>query len=95
MPRGGSRRHTEMRAEEKTRWRAVNAPCSLCGQATIDWDAPANTPDALEVDHTQPVKTHPHLEFESSNRKPSHHRCNRAKGAGAAAPGIGTTSEAW
>lgn len=47
MRRGGSRRHTEMRAEEKARWRILNAACSICGQQTIAWDAEANTPDAL------------------------------------------------
>lgn len=95
MRRGGSRRHTEMRTEEKARWRTINAACSICGQQTIDWDAEANTPDALEVDHTLPVKTHPHLEFDPSNRHPSHSRCNRGKGAGSSQPGIGLTSEAW
>lgn len=95
MPRGNTRRHAEMRAEEKARWSAVNAPCSLCGQATINWDAPANEPDAFEVEHTRPVKTHPELEFDPTNRMPSHHKCNRSKGAGAIRPGIGMTSEAW
>lgn len=84
-----------MRAEEKTRWRAVNAPCSICGQATIDYDAPLGDPDALEVDHVLPVKTHPQLEYDPTNRRPAHARCNRSKGAGQTRPPIGTTSEEW
>ncbi|MBP1241729.1 hypothetical protein ABID92_000443 [Frigoribacterium sp. PvP120] len=95
MPRVAGRRHREMRDEEKSRWSQENRPCCICGMATIDWDAPANEPDAFELEHVLPVKTHPELEFEPSNRKPSHHRCNRAKGAGPIMPTIGTTSETW
>jgi hypothetical protein len=83
-----------MRAEEKARWRAAGAPCWIDGQA-IDYDAPSGDPNAFEVDHVLPVKTHPELEFEPSNRRPAHARCNRSKGAGQTRPPIGTTSEAW
>ena len=95
MARGGNSRHRQMREEERGRWKASNAACHICGQDTIDWDAEANTPDAFELDHVLSVKAHPELEFEPSNRKPSHHRCNRNKGAGALRPGLGITSEAW
>ena len=95
MPRVGGRRHHEMREAEKQQWSAENRPCCICGMATIGWDAEANTPDALEVEHRLPVSTHPELEFEPSNRLPSHMRCNRNKGAGRSALTIGTTSEAW
>jgi 5-methylcytosine-specific restriction endonuclease McrA len=95
MSRGGNARHRDMRADELDRWSRINAPCGICGMADIDWTAPANTPDAFEVDHKLPVITYPHLEFEPTNRQPSHHRCNRNKGSGKSRVGIGITSEPW
>lgn len=95
MARGNNSRHAAMRVEEKARWQPINAPCILCGQATIDWDGEQGKPNSFEVEHTMPVVKYPELEFEPSNRKPSHVRCNRNKGTGTARPGIGLTSEAW
>lgn len=97
MARASSHRHTQMREDEKARWSAQNAACHICGEATIDWDAPADakTDDSFEVDHDKSVKRYPHLEFEPTNRFPSHRRCNRHKSEGASRPGIGITSEAW
>ncbi|MCJ1687774.1 hypothetical protein [Rathayibacter sp. VKM Ac-2927] len=95
MARTHGRRATEFRAEHKTRWKAQNAACAICGQQHIDYDAPANTPDALELDHRLPVITHPHLEFDPGNVQPTAHRCNRGKGDGPAVASIGETSEAW
>lgn len=90
-----SKQYQQMRAELKTIWKARNEPCWICGQATIDWDGPANAQDSFELEHPKPRKHFPHLALDRANAKASHGRCNRSKGAGDARPGIGTTSEAW
>jgi len=83
-----------LRREMRDLWRSINAPCWLCQQA-IDYDAEANTPDALELDHVKPRKTHPWLLLDRGNCRPSHHRCNRVKGAGGAPVSIGEPTEDW
>jgi 5-methylcytosine-specific restriction endonuclease McrA len=75
--------------------KAGNAPCGICGQRTIDYDAPANTPDAFEADHKISRRRRPDLALEPSNLQASHHRCNRNKGAGDASPELGEVSEDW
>jgi len=69
-------------------------PCALCGQA-INYDAPTRHPDSFTVDHKLPRSTHPELAEDPGNLQAAHHRCNASKGAGAAKPGLGSTSEAW
>lgn len=39
------------------------------------------TLDSFELDHYQPVSTHPHLVYDPTNARPSHKKCNRARGA--------------
>lgn len=89
-----------MRATLKTEWQARNTPCGICGQATIQYDAPPNQPDSFELDHT--ISRHKlkalgrtDLLLDPNNATPSHHRCNRAKQAGNAPPPTGETSEDW
>ncbi|KAA9133742.1 HNH endonuclease [Microbacterium caowuchunii] len=86
--------YQKLSRELKAEWRAINAPCWLCGQA-IDYDAPFNDPNSCEPDHVKPRKTHPHLALDRNNIRPSHCRCNRSRGAGAPAPGLGEPSEEW
>jgi hypothetical protein len=74
---------------------SVNAPCAICGQATIDWAAERHDPDAFELDHIQPVSTHPQMQFDAANVQPTHSRCNRHRGPGRIVATIGQTSEAW
>lgn len=93
--RNRGREARQFRAEMKAIWQAINQACAECGQATIDWDGPANAPDSFELDHRHPIATHPELEFDPTNVRPTHSRCNRSKGAGKMHAGIGTTSEAW
>ena len=83
-----------LRAEVAAHYQAQNAPCWLCGQP-IDYAAPANDPDALEIDHVKSRKRFPHLALDRNNLRPSHHRCNRGKGAGEAQIAMGDTSEDW
>lgn len=90
-----SPQYRAMRARLKDSWQARNEPCWICGQATIDWDGPANAQDSFELEHVKSRKHYPHLTLDPSNARPAHGRCNRSKGAGDARPGIGTTSEAW
>ena len=86
--------YQQLRAELRALWTQVNAACWLCGQA-IDYTAPANTPNALELDHVKPRKSHPELALERSNCRPSHHRCNRGRGVSNPLPPLGSTSEHW
>lgn len=90
-----SRKSNTFRRELRAEWASVNAPCAICGQATIDWSAPRHDPDALEIDHILAVSTHPHLQFDRANVQPTHSRCNRHKGAGRIVAGVGITSEVW
>lgn len=102
MPNGviQSRQYRELRAELKAGWKAANTACTSCGQATIDWDAPANDPDAFEMDHRISRKKakamgRPELDLDPRNMQPMHHRCNRSKGSGDVRPGVGETTEEW
>ena len=90
----GQKAH-EFRRGMRKLWEAVNAPCAICGQQTIDYLAEAHLPDALELDHIYPVATHPHLEFDPGNVRPTHSRCNRHRGMGRDVAPVGVTSERW
>jgi 5-methylcytosine-specific restriction endonuclease McrA len=89
------------REERRLAWRAVNAPCALCGQDDIDYDGPPfnrndpATAKSCEMDHKISRKRAPHLALEPSNAQPSHALCNRNKGSGDARAGIGVRSEEW
>ena len=64
----------------RERWKAIGAPCSLCGKP-IDYALPAGHPMAFEVDEIVPVsKGGDPLDFE--NTQPTHRVCNQRKGNG-------------
>lgn len=95
-----SRAYQTFRAEQKAMWQAVNAPCALCGQRTINYRGKANEPDSFEMDHIVSRKKaiaskQYWLIMSPSNVQPSHHRCNRAKQAGDGSPALGEVSEDW
>lgn len=96
-----SRRYQEFRADRKADWQAVNAACAICGQRTIDWEGEANASDSFELHHTPVSRKRalamgmPELLVDPTNAQPSHSRCNRALGAGDAAPGLGEMSETY
>jgi 5-methylcytosine-specific restriction endonuclease McrA len=69
-------------------------PCWLCGQP-IDYELPHTHPMHYQYDHAFPRSTHPELEFDPSNGRPSHARCNKSRGNGPPNPGVGETSEPW
>lgn len=65
----------------RARWRAIGAPCALCGHA-IDYTLPAGHPMSFEVDEIVPVsKGGDPLDF--ANTQPAHRMCNQRKGNGA------------
>jgi 5-methylcytosine-specific restriction endonuclease McrA len=93
-----SRAWRQLRLTLKQIWQPRNSPCALCGQATIDWDAPANDADSFEPDHRISRKRalamgKPELLLDPNNCQPAHMRCNRAKGAGDGPMVLGETSE--
>lgn len=64
----------------RERWRAIGAPCALCGKA-IDYSLPAGHPMSFEVDEVVPVsRGGDPLDF--SNTQPAHRICNQRKGNG-------------
>lgn len=89
-----TRAYREMRAELSGWWRSINAPCWTCGQA-VDYAAPANDPEGLDLDHVKPRSTHPHLALDRNNCRPAHVRCNRSRGNRDPRPALGGVTEDW
>lgn len=75
-----------LRNRYKADCQRINAKCYWCclrgdsEMAQIDYYAMANSSYSFELDHLNPIETHPDLAFEPSNWVPSHSRCNRSKG---------------
>jgi 5-methylcytosine-specific restriction endonuclease McrA len=95
-----SARYKEFRREMKFNWQLTNAPCGICGQRTIRYNASKDDPDSFELDHKISRKRakalgRPELDFLPSNVQPSHRRCNRNKSAGDATPALGDLDERW
>ena len=93
-----SREYRELRDTMKQIWQPINAPCGICGQATIDWDGIKNEPDSFELDHRisrKRAKAMGRLDLllDPNNAQPSHCRCNRSKQHGEGPISIGETSE--
>lgn len=64
----------------RERWKAIGAPCSLCGKP-IDYALPAGHPMSFEVDEIVPVsRGGDPLDFD--NTQPTHRVCNQRKGDG-------------
>ena len=92
--------YQRFRADCKRQWQAINAPCAICGQATIDWEAPANDRNAFELDHKISRKrmkamNRPDLLIDPTNCRPAHSRCNRSRQAKDDPPTMGEMSEDW
>jgi 5-methylcytosine-specific restriction endonuclease McrA len=69
--------------------------CCLCG-LPIDYDIEdPNDPGAFTVEHRLSRELYPWLAEDPANLDAAHKRCNSRKGAGQAAPGLGSTSTAW
>lgn len=84
------------RSIDKGRWSATRAAailrdghrCVKCGST-----------EKLEVDHIEPLHTHPHLAYEVSNTQTLCHRCHAAKTKaqreGVLAPPPATVNQWW
>lgn len=83
-----------LRADAAHTFLALNLPCWLCAQP-IDYTAPPNDPESLDVDHAKPRSTHPHLALDRNNLRPAHARCNRSRGNRAVRAQLGAVTEDW
>ncbi|QOC24828.1 hypothetical protein IC744_16325 [Microbacterium hominis] len=93
-----TRRFVKDRAEFRARCAEVNAPCWICGERHIDYDAPSDdytNGDRFELDHYYPVSTHPQLQHDPANFRASTHDCNNERSNGPPRPGLGVLSQAW
>lgn len=97
MGRKNTRRAHKQRAEFRAQCEAEHAPCWMC-QLPIDyaaaWDDFTND-DRFQEDHFFPVSTHPELEDDPDNKRPSHAGCNRERGNGSPPASIGIPSREW
>ncbi|WP_228407116.1 hypothetical protein [Leucobacter muris] len=93
-----TRRFIELRARFRAECAAEQAACWICGQDHIDYEAPFDdweNDDRFELDHFYPVSTHPHLQEDPANFRPSAHGCNNERSNGPPRPGLGILSQAW
>lgn len=92
--RAGNKAKAEFKAACKKR----NAPCWLCRQANIDYDAAWDdwsNPSRFERDHVKPVSLFPELEDDPSNWEASHAGCNNERKNKPPRPAIGKPSRQW
>jgi hypothetical protein len=86
------------RAEFREKCAAEDAACWLCSERHIDYTAPhddyANS-DRFQLDHFYPVSTHPELQHDPTNFRPSAAGCNLERGNGSPRPPLGTLSRDW
>jgi hypothetical protein len=98
MARVSSRAFKADRAEFRAACAEANLHCWLCSQA-IDYDAAHDdygNDDRFELDHYYPVSTHPELQADPANYRPSHAGCNRARGNDTVTSTLaGTLSRDW
>lgn len=98
MARSSSRRFKNDRTKFRTDCELDQLSCWLCGQA-IDYEAPHDdyaNDDRFELDHYYPVSTHPELQEDPANFRPSHAGCNRARGNSTVTSTLaGTLSRDW
>lgn len=95
MARTNTRRMHKLRDEYKPECAAEDLPCWLCG-LPIDYEAPFDdyaNDDRFQLDHFYPVSTHPELQEDPTNFRPSHAGCNRDRGNGAPTLGLGILSQ--
>lgn len=91
----GGKEYQKLRATFRAASAAEDAPCWMDGQPIAYDEADGTTDDAFELDHYYPVSTHPHLEMDPANFRPSHRSCNRSRGNGTPQPPVDNLSRAW
>lgn len=94
MSRRGGRAWRTVRAKFRTQCERDDRTCWLCGQ-DIDYALPTDEPESWAPDHFHPVNTHPQLEFDIANLRPSHRLCNANRGARAPITAVFVTSRRW
>ena len=97
MARKETRNMGKVRKDFRAACEQDKIPCWLCGMP-IDYEAPYNdygNDDRFEQDHLYPVSTHPDLQEDPANLRPSHAGCNRERGNGDPAPALGMLSRTW
>lgn len=93
-----TRQFVKDRAAFRAQCKADNAPCWLCGQRHIDYEAKHDdydNGDRFELDHFYPVSTHPELQHDTANFRPSAHTCNNDRSNDDARAGLGILSQEW
>lgn len=98
--RRGGTRWLHVRRQAFERDRAANAGCWICAaegrDPTIDYSLGYSTgPMAYEADHYVPVADHPELEYDLTNIRPAHQRCNRRRNDRASMNVLGAPSRDW
>lgn len=93
--RVGGKEYQRLRATFRARCVAADEPCWMDGHPIAYDEADGTTDDAFELDHYYPVSTHPLLEMDPANFRPSHRSCNRSRGNGSPLPAIDNLSRAW
>jgi hypothetical protein len=97
MARTNTRADHANRADFRAECEKKKLVCWICGMA-IDYDAPFDdyhNDDRFQEDHFWPVSTHPELQHDPANKRPSHAGCNRERGNGAPIASLGTPSQDW
>lgn len=98
MTRSNTRRFKQDRATFRATCATEQQRCWLCAQP-IDYTAPHDdyrNDDRFELDHYYPVSTHPELQHDPANFRPSHAGCNRTRGNSTVTSTLdGTLSRDW
>ena len=95
MARVGGREYQALRTVFRAKCAAEDLPCWMDGQPIAYAEPDGTTDDSFELDHYYPISTHPHLEMDPANFRPSHRLCNRTRGNSAPAPPINNNSRNW
>lgn len=96
--RRGSAAWQRLRRMAFERDRALDEPCWICGRKidySLGLSKRSGTPWAYEPDHYLDVSRHPELEYELTNLRPAHCKCNRARGKRAGIHELGSPSRNW
>lgn len=89
-----TRRYKQLREQFRTQCEFAQLPCWIDGRP-IDYALPHEHPEAFNLDHAISVAQRPDLAEDPANFRPSHRRCNEARGAGTPELDIGIPSEVW
>lgn len=93
--RRGGKRWVDLRARAFSRDQQRDARCWICGMP-IDYSLPISScGEAYEADHYIPIASHPELEYDIANLRPSHRHCNRSRQDRASTSLLGVPSRDW